>query len=135
MNAEVIVRWHNNEQNIIYATVPTEWTWEDAYVMIERIYQLQETVNHPTDLIYDMRNINPLPKSAIPNLRRRLNSEHPNDRLNIIVTRDTFLRQMLELVVRTFSQDRKNPALLHFTTSLDKAIEYIHAYEALEARL
>ncbi|MCA9913308.1 MAG: hypothetical protein KC496_08155 [Anaerolineae bacterium] len=135
MNAEVIVRWHNNDQTILYATVPTEWTWEDAYVMIERIYQLQETVNHPTDIIFDLRHINPLPKSAIPNLRRMLNSEHPNDRLNIIVTRDTFLRQMLELVVRTFSHDRKNPAQSHFTTSLEKALEAISQYESQEARL
>lgn len=135
MNTEVVVRWHNNKQTIIYATVPTEWTWQDACEMIERVYQLQETVNHPTDIIYDLRNINPLPKAAILNIRRMMNSEHPNDRLNVILTRDTFLRQMLELVVRTFAHDRKKYAKLHFTTSIDKALEAIRSREALSAVL
>ncbi len=115
------VQWYDEAQTVIYATLPQEWTWGDAYEMIDRVYQLQDAVTAPTDIIYDFRGVHPLPKAAFPNLRRLVNSEHPNDRLNVIVTRDSFLRRMLELVVCTFQQDREKGAMLRFVSSLEEA--------------
>lgn len=131
MNHHETVQWYDDRKTIITVKPPHGWSWQDAHTVARYAYEMQQTVPHGTHMIFDIQRVNILPSFSVPNVRRILAFEHPNDRLHIFITDNPFIKMMLDFVTRDYS-GRKEPFSYAFAADFQQALAMIAQYEAHE---
>ena len=132
LNVSEIVQWYNDEQTIIYIKAPPQWSWDEAHVVVAEVIRLQDSVSHGTHVIYDLTDSPLIPSFSMPNLRRLLDSEHPNDLLTIIVTYNRLINILVETVNQIYKvRDNLN---ITFAASVTEAMNQIAEYEQRRVR-
>lgn len=125
--AQSFVSWYDDTQTIIYVKAPPTWTWDEAHAVVAEVVRLQDLVTHGTHIIYDLSESILIPSFSMPNLRRLLNSAHPNDLLTFIVSPN----RLMNILIHTVNQIYKvrEHLSIDFVSSLDQALEAIAQYE------
>lgn len=118
------LEWYDTDKTILHAKFPPRWRWDDAYDLIDRVLEAQNEVDHFVDIIYDLSESYLVPPASLPNLRRLIDSAHPNDRLVVFVSTFGFIRIILNTAMRFTKRDE--PLIYHYAESFADALAIIH---------
>jgi hypothetical protein len=81
----VTVRWHGENQRIIYYEFVGSWTWAEFEPAYDETIRMMDSVDHRIDFILDMLKVEHIPAGAIQRLKRAADFNHPNMGLAVYV--------------------------------------------------
>ncbi|MBZ0293422.1 MAG: hypothetical protein K8L99_12720 [Anaerolineae bacterium] len=89
-------RWDNDAQTVIRMVVDGTWNWNDFHKNLRRMTFWLDSVDHPVELVIDLRASHKLPAGAFGHIRSLGKKIHPNgrDRVVIIGLDETLARQI-----------------------------------------
>jgi hypothetical protein len=103
----ILVEWDNESHTAIRLVYGNTWNWRDHFLALDAASSLMASVQHPVDLILDLRNSMPLPESTTWNVTQsgtRLH-EHWSGRTIILSPDDELARVMLDAMSVQAEQD------------------------------
>ena len=77
--------WDNDDQTVLRLVATAPWNWNDFHKGMRRATFLLDTVDHPVELIIDLRQSNTLPAGALGHVRSLGKPLHPNMRTRLII--------------------------------------------------
>lgn len=116
----VTTEWHDDHKTVILYTVSDPWTWDEMYKGIDDCYAMMETVQHSVDTIFDIRESNGLPPSALANIRTLNRRRHENSRHVVVIGLRAFHRSILNTFARLYGFS--NPNGVHFVADMSAAL-------------
>ncbi|MCU0480071.1 MAG: hypothetical protein MUE54_02535 [Anaerolineae bacterium] len=99
------VSWYNPEKTIAILEIKKQWNWEDAYPSVAKLNEIVMSQPHPVYTIYYYRMAKaPLfPKGVnLPNLRKLVEFDPPNEQLVIFVRSDRLLYNLIMILSKTY---------------------------------
>lgn len=77
--------WDNPEQTLIRLRAEGAWNWNDLHKTMRRAGFWLDAVDHPVDLILDLRGGDRLPAGALGQIRSLGRAVHPNGRDRLLI--------------------------------------------------
>lgn len=118
----ITVAWDNEQKSLIRFTFGRLWTWNEFYAAIDQC-RLQNTVDHPVDILFDARATNIIPGGLMPRIQRVTASDGVSHGLVVVVSESAFVKSMFILATRTFPNTTRNA---RFVKTLDEAYTLIN---------
>lgn len=101
--------WYDAGHTTILFQVEGNWNWADACEIVETQVAMMDTVDHPVDTIYMMRDPDILKGAyALPSgntlsqLRRLIMMTHPNEHLVVFVGKNMLLEVLINTVSKVY---------------------------------
>jgi altronate dehydratase len=98
----IFVDWGDQNKTYIHYQLTDPWTWEDYYVAAREWRELVDAVHHPVITVLDFRGAAKLPGNAMTHLKQAAMSAHPNFGGLIIVGVNTFIRLIVNMMMRIY---------------------------------
>lgn len=97
----VTFEWLDEERTIALTTMSGGWTWDEFGSISQQYREDLKTINHPVYeiIVFDQMARSWLPPNAISYGRNLLRSQPDNIIMSIAVTRNTFLRNMINMLM------------------------------------
>lgn len=121
------ISWYDAEKTILLCAIVERWSWEEAMAVIDQLNAWCSTVNHGVYTIYHFqRNATLLPqgKTAIADVRKLINTEHPNDQLIIFVGASSLVTTLVNIAGQVYGM-RQIVARFRFVSSFEEALRVI----------
>ncbi len=123
------VQWDNTEQNIVVITFTQPWTWHDFDQAITDMITHFDSVNHPVDVIFDIRKGGFPPPDAITHFKKAAEIQHLNGR-RLIYVAPNILAGFVNRIGRILSiafrhSDNFQMPKFTFTNSIEDARLYL----------
>lgn len=130
----IYIRWHEDEEHVLYVEVTRQPTWELVYQVITFINQLIFATPHPVFTVYHFSNYaGILPKGNIlTHLSKLVHLDPPNEKLVIFVSETSLLRSFLQMASDIYGL-RDILAKYRFCKSLSEAFALIDHYRKAHA--
>ena len=96
----ISVEWDNEQHTIVRWIFDRRWTWDEFSAAQKESNQLLEKVDHPVDVIGDLRNSSGLPANALTAYRGFVNTTVENLDLIVLVGAGRFVKAMVTVFVR-----------------------------------
>lgn len=97
------INWYNDEKTAILWETRDLVNWSTFYQYLEEMYAMLDTVDHPVDIIYVMRNRQfKFPRNIIANIRKIAARIHRNERWKIIVGSPPYIRSMFTIACNSY---------------------------------
>jgi hypothetical protein len=83
----VSIDWTDDSRTLARYEILAPWTWDDLHTAAERLDAMLDSVDHPVDVLIDVRQMGSLPSSALGHLRSltQQTARHPHWRLSLII--------------------------------------------------
>ena len=114
------VDWHNDIQTAITICYQQPWDWAEFEAAREQLLILLDSLQHPVDLILDVRKAGPPPEGAILRFRKTLQTDHPNTRQVIFVGEQYLITSFLDIIFHIYGRFLPE-SRLRFVNSLEEA--------------
>jgi hypothetical protein len=131
MTERYMCQWYDAGHTTILFHVEANWNWTDACEMVEAQIAMMNTVDHPVDTIFMMRDPDILKGAyALPSgntlsqLRRLILMTHPNEQLVVFVGKN----MLLEVLINTVSKVYKLAATTNqyrYVQTFDEALALV----------
>lgn len=125
----IIVQWDNTAQNIILISFTQPWTWHDFDHAITEMIGHFDSVNHPVDVIFDIRKGGFPPADAITHFKKAAEIQHPNGRRLVYVAPNIlagFVNRIGKiLAITNRHSDKFQLPKFTFTSTLEDARLYL----------
>jgi hypothetical protein len=126
--SRIVVRWHNQDQNVVLEEFRTEWDWEELTEAMKSSFELIAKGKKPGALIIDMNH-----PDAVKNIQagsyarfQRIRAYVPDNLSNILVVGVSPIMQSL---ARIFISAVKNTKVkVEFVESLEEADHLLEAF-------
>lgn len=96
----VVVRWYDDQQDIIYMHFPPQWTWDDLLATYPLTRDMLDSAEHTIFFIVDLRDAPLLPRGAFDIARMYNDSWHPNAGHAVLVGNLSILRGFVGVLRR-----------------------------------
>src|SRR5690242_15372635 len=86
--AKYSISWYDSEKTILLCSVTERWSWAEAGTVITEMNDWCSTVQHGVYSIFHFQHnaaLLPQGRTAISDVRKLMNDNHPNDELVIFV--------------------------------------------------
>lgn len=114
------VTWHNDYQTAISVVYQRPWDWDQFDAAGAQVFTLLDSVQHPVDLVFDVRQAGVPPHGAFERFRNALQGDHANTRQVIFVGEQFFITHFLDTLSKIYG--RFSPASrLRFVDSWQEA--------------
>jgi hypothetical protein len=120
----ITIGWHNDDKNIILLTYTRPWDWTDFEAAAKEMIELLDSVNHPVDMIFDIRKAGAPPQGALKRFREVAETNHPNGRWLVFVGGGSIVMRFLDLFTRLYGLTRNVP-YFRFVYSMEEALKLI----------
>jgi len=77
--------WDNDDQTVLRFVATAPWNWNDFHKNMRRATFWLDTVDHPVEIIIDLRQSDALPAGALGHIRSLGNRSHPNLRSRLVI--------------------------------------------------
>jgi hypothetical protein len=77
--------WENDDHTIVHMEMIGHWTWKEAYDGSGVGFTMLESVDHPVDVIIDLRKSTGLPVLALTHARNMIPKRHPRTRMTVFI--------------------------------------------------
>lgn len=121
------IQWDDDQHTVLVQIYQGDWTLPEYLDVIGKTYDLIEALDHPVDLIADLRNSGKVPVQL---MSAKTYAEHKissRQRLLVLAGADSFLKTMGIVASRLTPHLTRN---LHFVKCVDEARQYIAQYRA-----
>lgn len=125
------ISWYDEAHTILMCDVFKRWTWDEAHKVITELNQWCSTVNHGVYTIYvfgSSANLVPYGGSAIPNIRRLINTEHPNDQLIIFTNAGALVSRLINIAAQVYGL-RSIVSKFRFVPNLEAALHEVELHK------
>ncbi len=112
------INWDNDDKTVMRYTYQGQWTWQEFYGVMEQSHQMMDTVDHPVDILVDMRASAQIPQGAVTQFRRIANVRHPNTGTIVAVTEARVARMLYDIFATVF---RPIASRYHIVQTIDEA--------------
>lgn len=119
----IIVEWGNAAHTLLIQQYPVQWDLNDLLASRQAVFACMDTVDHPVDMIIDLRESPRLPPSFLPYMRRMNEQPHPRTRQVAFVGANGFIIAMINMAQRLYYVPHPKPIL--FARTLEEAIAKI----------
>jgi hypothetical protein len=129
--AKYTLSWYDPEHTILLCEIMERWSWEDTHAVIAEMNEWCSTVQHGVYSVFHFqRNATLLPqgKTAITDVRKLMNTEHPNDQLIIFVGVSSLVTTLVNIAGQVYGM-RNITGRLRFVQSFADALEAIDAHK------
>jgi hypothetical protein len=119
----ITLKWDNPEETILIIQYEKPWTWAEFSRAYEDMFTYLNSVKHPVDMVFDIRNGGFPPPGAITRFRQVGQTEHPNGRRLVFVAPkllSQFVNSTLDILKIAYLGAFQSPKFL-FVTSLEEA--------------
>jgi hypothetical protein len=118
--------WHNDSRTIVCVQISDPWTVSELSAAIQESRQLQESVRHQVDAIWDGTDTKTVPHNLLSHfmLTRQNSQPPPNQRALVVVARTTLLKTFISSAKRVMPHATKN---MHVTESIEAAEQKLNA--------
>jgi hypothetical protein len=121
----ITVQWDNAEKSIVRYIYEGPWTLNDFNTAYLQARELMDTVDHKVHLIIDVTKSGLLPSNVLARSQSVARRHHPNEGSVVIVGASTFIRSLLEIYQRVYS-DLVAPGKFHTAPNLEEARRLLH---------
>lgn len=112
------IGWDNEDKTVMRCTYQGQWTWQEFYVATEQSHQMMDTVDHPVDILVDMRASAQIPQGAVTQFRRIANTWHRNTGTIVAVTEARVAQMLYDIFATIF---RHVASRYHVVRTMDEA--------------
>jgi hypothetical protein len=91
--------WDNDAKTIMRYAFESGWTWDEFFAAKKQANDMMDTVTHKFGVILDMPVENVIPPDVLANARNGLLSKHANTVIIVFVSKQSFVRTMIETLV------------------------------------
>jgi hypothetical protein len=116
------VEWDNAEKTIVRQTYGREVTYNDYYDGVKKRFELISSVEHPVDLIIDLRGANPNLKGLVSAGRYASRHVPPNQRFVLLVGANLFIRSLVNTFIKILP---KVSDKIYFVATLEEARKFL----------
>jgi hypothetical protein len=130
------IRWYDPEKTILLCEVMERWSWEETHSVIQKMNDTCSTVQHGVYSIFHFqKNASLLPqgKTAIGDVRKLIETEHPNDQLIIFIGASTLVTSLVNIAGQVYGM-RNIIARFRFVYSLEEALTAVGQHKAENKR-
>ncbi|MBZ0287377.1 MAG: hypothetical protein K8I30_07170 [Anaerolineae bacterium] len=129
---KIVLSWYDPEKTILLCEVKERWSWDEALAVINQMNDWCSTVQHGVYSVYHFqRNAALLPqgKTAIADVRRLINTEHPNDQLILFVGASSLVTTLVNIAGQVYGM-RKIVSRFRFVQTMDEALAAIAQHKS-----
>lgn len=130
--AKYTISWYDPEKTILICEVVERWSWDESYEVILKMNEWLSTVQHGVYSVFHFqRNASLLPqgKTAIADMRKLMNTEHPNDQLIILVGASSLVTTLVNMAGQVYGM-RKILSRFRFVQSFDEALRAVEKHKS-----
>jgi hypothetical protein len=126
----VQVCWDDDQKTIVRYDFDARWTWDDFYEAYYQAIDMQASVTHRVDAIFDMQQTRRLPDNALLHLRNLSEKQPANMGYTVIVSSNSFILSLYTLAIQNHAKIAHYFRLVH---KLEQAYSLIsHARDTSE---
>jgi hypothetical protein len=126
--------WYNDEKTILLFDVYEGWTWDEAHAIVSQQVAMMAEVEHGVHTIFYLHGLSGLPRgSALPNVRKLMRIQHPNERMTVFIGVTGFGQALANVVARAYGM-QSLVAKYRFVSTMQQALEEIERYERMTSR-
>jgi hypothetical protein len=119
--------WDNEQQTVLWFTATAPWNWTDFHRAMRQATFWLDAVQHPVDLVVDLRQSHKLPAGALGHIRSLGTAIHPNGQNRVVIIGlDEAIAGPLGGVDRVYSDGTR---LIRFVDTADEARAIVHAWQ------
>jgi len=97
--------WDNEEKTIIRYIFQGAWGWEDFYQILAEVHTTMDNVEHPVNLIIDVRKSGILPTNALSNISRLRNAPaSPNTGRAVLIGGNMFIQRLYVMLHKLYPE-------------------------------
>jgi hypothetical protein len=129
------ISWYDAEKTILLCEIVERWSWDETMSVIDQMNEWCSTVNHGVYSVFHFqRNATLLPqgKTAIADVRRLINTEHPNDQLIIFVGASSLVTTLVNIAGQVYGM-RKIVSRFRFVPTFVEAQRVIDLHKQDES--
>lgn len=122
-----VIRWYDDAESILMVEIARNWTWEEAHEVVGIVNETLFAADHNVATVYHLANgVRALPRggAALPNLRRLMLVDPPNEELIVFIGGGTLLRSFMGVVGKTYGL-RAIVSKHRFVATLDEALQKV----------
>lgn len=131
------ISWYDEERTVLLCEVFKRWTWDEAHKVIKELNDVWcSSVNHGVYTVYvfgPSAALLPYGGSAIPNIRRLINTEHPNDQLIIFANAGALVTRLINIAAQVYGL-RSVVSKFRFVPTLDAALREVEMHKMGQSR-
>jgi hypothetical protein len=122
----VNANWHNETHTIVRVQISDPWTLPELAAAIQESRQMQDSVSHQVDAIWDSSDAKTVPNNLLSHfMLSSQNTKVPrNQRAVVVVARSTLLKTFVHSAKRVMPQVTKN---VHLTETIEAAEQKLSA--------
>lgn len=124
------VAWDDDTRTIIRYTFSTPWTWNDYRQAIDKGWELDRSIDHPTDTITDMSQSRLFPDGIFTNIRKSVVEIPETTQSVVLVGGGMFVDMAISVLRRVY---RSPGARFMIAKSVDEARQLIVQRRASQA--
>lgn len=126
---KITVEWDNEQHTILRWVFQSRWSWDDYSTAQQESNEILAEIDHPVDVIGDLRNTSSLPSNALTAYRGFVAETAPNVDLIVLVGASRFVKAMVNVFVKVMPG--KVPGT-HFVMAdtIDRAYTLIAEHQA-----
>lgn len=109
----VTVQWENESHTLIRYVYSGAWTWEEMYAAVEQVNAMLDTVDYKVFFITDMAGVTKNPPGMISHIRNAMQLRHPNSGSTVVITQNTFLVALYNILSSVLNSLRDDFRLVH----------------------
>jgi hypothetical protein len=121
------LNWENDERTVLCHVYDGVWTVNDFYIAMDESRHLLLSVEHPVDLIIDMRTAAGPPPAVLPAYKYADKQVPPNQRLIVMIKTGGMMKAFNRMVGRIAPKVTKNR---YVVDDLEKARHLLTQYQA-----
>ena len=116
----ITVSWGNEDKTIIALSYERPWNWVEFETAVGEMTALLDSVNHPVDMIFDIRRAGAPPRGALDRFKKVAETNHPNAGWLVFIDSGTVVMRFLDLLMKLYGLTGNVPKF-QFVHSMEEA--------------
>jgi len=126
------ISWYDADKTILLCEVTERWSWDETYAVIHEMNRWCSAAQHGVYTIFHFHNktaLLPGGRTAIADIRKLIDNEHPNDQLILFVGASALVTSLVNIAGQVYGM-RSILARFRFVYSLEEALLKIERHKA-----
>jgi hypothetical protein len=131
LEAKYRISWYDAEKTILVCEVTERWSWDETYAVVGEMNRWCSTVQHGVYTIFHFQNkgvLLPGGKTAIADIRKLIDTEHPNDELILFIGASALVNSLVNIAGQVYGM-RNILNRFRFVYSMEEALIKIERHK------